>query len=254
MSTTNASSYQYRALKDDFYFINFRTMLHELLHHQAHNEKMTERPSKRIRDPFDVIAETEPAGKEWIIERWSKSRFAFRLLEINRIVPNPQFAAIKILDTTSEDISECNLSDERILLNKIRCINLLDQFLGVATYSMNTHVATSIAKLGQVEIDELYGAYGRRNQHFIIPLQVKGGSNRLSSLQTKQILAFCLNKFPQLICRPVSAQFISDNIIAMFELALIDSEIRIVEEKHYRLVTEKEIAQTDLDLYRSAGE
>jgi hypothetical protein len=37
-------------------------------------------------------------------------------------------------------------------------------------------------------------------------------------------------------CRPISVQFMADDVIAMFELTIIDDEIRVVEERHYRLV------------------
>jgi len=48
-------------------------------------------------------------------------------------------------------------------------------------------------------------------------------------------------KFPDLICRPVSAQFMDDNIIALFELMVENGNALIVEERHYRLVPSDQI-------------
>lgn len=45
--------------------------------------------------------------------------FAFRLLPIDRILPNPQMAAIKIPDATLEIVAAYALSDEQALLAKV---------------------------------------------------------------------------------------------------------------------------------------
>jgi hypothetical protein len=59
----------------------------------------------------------------------------------------------------------------------------------------------------------------------------------------------CAEKFPNLICRAVSAQFMSDERIAMFELAAQDGEIKVVDEKHYQLVPAKNISTKELQQY-----
>ncbi|MCC5808525.1 MAG: hypothetical protein JJU00_19515 [Opitutales bacterium] len=41
----------------------------------------------------------------------------------------------------------------------------------------------------------------------------------------------------------------ADDLIAVFELTIEEDEIRIVEEKHYRLVPSSEISAKDLRLY-----
>ncbi len=38
-----------------------------------------------------------------------------------------------------------------------------------------------------------------------------------------------------LTCRAIAAQFGRDDVIALFELALVGGEVRIVDERHYRL-------------------
>ena len=88
--------------------------------------------------------------------------------------------------------------------------------------------------------------YGRQ---FVIPVQAKGGSDQHGAIQTQQDIACCQAKFPSLICRPISAQFMSETRIALFELAVEDSELHIVEERHYRLVPAAEISPDDLRSY-----
>jgi len=71
----------------------------------------------------------------------------------------------------------------------------------------------------------------------------------LSVVQTKQDLRCCHEKFPDLICRAISTQFMADNLIALFELTVVDDQVRVVEERHYRLVPADQITAEDLKTY-----
>lgn len=195
------------------------------------------------------ILDTQPEGREWIIEGRGRALYCFSLVKVNRIVPNAQLAPIKVPDSTPEIVSAYALSDEQALLAKVRYNRLLDIFLGLATYSLQNHLRTTVQGLGQVEIDEIYAGIDKRGCQFVLPVQAKGGSDQLSGVQTKQDMACCEEKFPNLICRPISAQFIADDLIALFELTLEDGAIRIVEEKHYRLVPADRITTEDLRKY-----
>lgn len=206
--------------------------------------------SMRYRTPLpDSILKTQPPGKEWVIEGKGRSEYAFRLVAISQIFPNPQMAAIKIPDATPEIVGAYALSDEQALLAKVRYNRLLDIFLGIAAYSLQNHLRTTVKALGQVEIDEVYVAIDKRGRQYVIPVQAKGGNDRLSTVQTKQDIACCREKFPQLICRAVSAQFIMTDLIALFELGVSGEEIRILEERHYKLVPADQISKDELRAY-----
>lgn len=206
--------------------------------------------SMRYRSSLPVaITRTQPSGKEWVIEGKGKAEYAFRLVAISRIVPNLNMAVIKIPDATPEVVGAYALSDEQALLAKVRYNRLLDMFLGVAAYSLQNHLRTTVSDLGQVEIDEIYVAIDKRGRQYVLPVQAKGGTDQLSSVQTKQDIACCAEKFPGLICRAVSAQFIAEDLIALFELELSGEEIRIIEERHYRLVAADQISNSDLKTY-----
>jgi hypothetical protein len=196
-----------------------------------------------------AIAKTQPPGQEWVIEGRGRSLYVFRLKAINRIVPNPELAPIKIPDATPEIVAAYALSDEQALLAKVRYNRLLDIFLGVAAYSLQNHLRTTVTGLGQVEIDEIYVGLDKRGRQYVIPIQAKGGNDRLSTVQARQDVACCTEKYPQLLCRPISAQFIDADRIALFELAQCGDEIRIVEERHYQLVPADQISGDDLRAY-----
>jgi hypothetical protein len=48
------------------------------------------------------------------------------------------------------------LNDEQALLAKLRYNGLVDIFVGIACYSLQSHLRTTVSGLGQVEIDEIY--------------------------------------------------------------------------------------------------
>src|SRR5262249_17351358 len=104
--------------------------------------------------------------------------------------------------------------------------------------------------IGQVETDELYVGLDKKGIHYVVPVQAKGGKDRLSVVQIEQDLALCGEKFPSLICRPVGAQFMRDNVIALFEFGTTEKGVAIASERHYRLVAPDEVSDEDLKTYR----
>lgn len=206
--------------------------------------------SLRYRTPMpDAVLATQPEGMEWIIEGMGRALYAFKLVPINRIVPNPDLVTVKIPDATPEIISAYALSDEQALLAKVRYNRLIDIFLGLASYSLQNHLRTTVRGVGQIEIDEIYVGVDRHGRQYVMPVQAKGGADQLSVVQTKQDLLCCAEKFPNLICRAISTQFMADNLIALFELTVEDDHVKVVEERHYRLVPSDAITAEDLAKY-----
>jgi hypothetical protein len=100
---------------------------------------------------------------------------------------------------------------------------------------------TTVVTIGQVEIDEIYVGINKKGTQYVLPVQAKGGTNQLSVIQTRQDIRCCAEKFPGLVCRPVSVQFLFDKVVCMFELVEEEGEIRVLEEKHYHLLPADEI-------------
>lgn len=206
--------------------------------------------SIRYRVPLPgAVLTTQTPGMEWVIEGMGVSRYAFKLVRVNRIAPNKELITVKIPNATPEIISAYALSDEQALLAKVRYNRLVDIFLGIAAYSLQNHLRTTVKGIGQIEIDEIYVGIDRHGRQYVLPMQAKGGKDQLGVVQTKQDMACCVEKFPNLICRPIAAQFMADDLIAMFELSQESGEIKIVEEKHYRLVPADNIGPDDLAAY-----
>ena len=104
--------------------------------------------------------------------------------------------------------------------------------------------------IGQVETDELYVGVDTKGRHYVVPVQAKGGRDELNVVQIEQDMALCDSRFPELICRPVAAQFMHDDVIALFAFEKIDGEVRILTERHYKLVDPSELTAEDLAAYR----
>jgi len=208
--------------------------------------------SYRYRRPLPAeILERTPEGLEWLIEGTGKAEYVVRLTKMTRILPRSDLALIKIPDATPEIILANAMNDEQALLAKLRYNRLIDIFLGVTAYSLQNHLRTTIRQSVQIEIDEIYVGITKSGAQYIIPVQAKGGTDQLGSVQTRQDIMFAEEKYPNLICRTVSAQFIDKEKIAMFELDVEEDDIRIVEEKHYQLVSGHDISSKELSKYKS---
>jgi DNA-binding CsgD family transcriptional regulator len=108
--------------------------------------------------PETVRASAAP-GYEWVIELSGASTYRFTLAKINRLVPQASLAPIDIPDATPEIVLRYAQGDEQALLAQLRYNRLIDVFLGIATYSLQNHLRTSIRVdrgRTQIEIDELY--------------------------------------------------------------------------------------------------
>jgi len=206
----------------------------------------------RLDMPISIL-KTQPEGMEWIIEGAGRAKYVIKLVKINRILPNPDLITVKIPDSTPEIVSSYSLSDEQALLAKVRYNRLIDIFLGLTTYSLQNHLRTTVKDVGQIEIDEIYVGVDQSGCHYVIPVQAKGGNDQLSVVQTKQDILCCKEKYPELITRAISTQFMEDDLIAIFELTVQDEQVRLVSEKHYRLVPSADISPEDLSLYRNSS-
>jgi len=208
--------------------------------------------SFRFRVPLpDSIRSLVPEGKEWIIRPAGRSKYRFALVAEWSVAPNPNWSAIKVPDATPGLIEKYALSDEQALLAKLRYNRLIDIFTGVTCYSLQNHLRTTVANMGQVETDEIYVGVDRFGAHYVIPIQAKGGKDKLSVVQIEQDLALAAEKFPALVCRAIGAQFMDEGIIALFEFEVGGKGVTVRSERHYQLVPPEELSLEDMETYRN---
>ena len=199
----------------------------------------------------DYIVKRQPSKMEWVIEGTGRGKYAFVLVPLNRIVPRKNLLTIDIPDSTPEIIRAYALDDEQALLAIVRYNRLVDTFLGLTTYSIQNHLRTTVKNLGQIEIDELYFGIDTHGCHYVIPVQAKGGKDQISVVQTKQDIRWCAQKFPGMRCRAISAQFMTNERVAMFDLTLQGDVVKIADERHYKLTPYTSLDSTAILNYRS---
>lgn len=202
----------------------------------------------------EEIIHTAHDGYFWQIKNIGIAQHEFVLTQGSEFVePDAMLATTKIPDGTPSIVRKYSISDEQALLAIVRYNRLIDIFLGVTCYSLQNHLRTTVTGIGQVETDEIYVGIDKAGQQFIIPVQAKGGTDKLGISQIEQDLALCAEKYPELICRSIACQFVTRDIVAMFEFTIEDERIVKVNERHYKIVDATEINMDDLQAYRIHG-
>jgi len=191
--------------------------------------------------------------EEWVIRSVGKGKYVFARCPFHQVAPNPRLSKIKVLDSTPEIIRRYSLSDEQALLAILRYNRLVDIFTGVTCYSLQSHLRTFVKGTGQVETDEVYIGVSKTGEQFIFPIQAKGAKDSVGIIQVEQDFSVCASKFSALTCRPLAAQFVEDDLIALFEFERSEGEISIKEEKHYRVVPNEDLSDDEIVAYRSKG-
>lgn len=256
---------RYKALIEQIFFAHWKKRVREFEFHRDEIKKGAVKLSIRLPDnigdiPYsfryrtslpESIIRTQPNGLEWIIEGAGRSKYRFKLVKATRIRPRDDLIQTAIPDATPELIQLYALDDEQALLAIVRYNRLVDIFMGLATYSLQNHLRSTVAGIGQIEIDELYIGLDKRGCHYTIPVQAKGGKDQIGVVQTAQDIRYCEQTFPGVRCRPVAAQFMKDGVIALFELSLKADEVKVVEERHYKLVPATELDRAAIVDYRA---
>ncbi len=83
-----------------------------------------------------------------------------------------------------------------------------------------------------------------------MPVQAKSESDQIGRVQIEQDISLCEERWSALICRPVAAQMMDNDTIALFEFELQDDDVKIVSERHYQLVEPEQMTAQDLQSYR----
>lgn len=149
----------------------------------------------RSQMPPEIIS-AAPSGLAWVIELAGHGKYRFSLQKPNLIVPTDGRAEIKIPDSTPQIVIANALGDEQALLAKVRYNRMIDIFLRVTAYSLQNHLRTTVPLMGQIETDEVYVAVRNTGQQFVVPVQAKGGKDKIGIVQIKQDLALCKRNSP----------------------------------------------------------
>ncbi len=198
-----------------------------------------------------AIAACAPAGHRWIIRGKGRGAYAFEIVrEQVEIEPRSNLVRTKIPDCTPGLIELYAMNDEQALLARVRYNRLIDVFLGLTCHALQSHLRTHVTGIGQIEVDEIYIGVAKNGAHFVVPVQAKGAKDRLSIVQVEQDLAFCRNRFGDLVCRAVAAQVVGDGAICLMAFRDGDTGAELLDERHYLLVPAEQIDPAEIAGYR----
>ena len=202
--------------------------------------------SFRYRTPLpSSIQALATEGMMWVIRPAGRGLYRFSLIPLLDLTPNQNLAVTKAPNSTPGIVVMYSQGDEQSMLARLRYNRLIDVATGLTCYSLQNHFRTYIPDIGQVEIDEIYVGIDKRGAHYIIPVQAKSGTDSLSVVQIEQDFDVCEARFPSLIAKPIGAQFMDDQIVAIFEFERSGQEIRVSAERHYQLVEPDQVTESD---------
>ncbi len=210
----------------------------------------------------DQIRNCAPAGKAWLLLPNGKSSYRFVLAARAFLDPDTSKLPIKVPDSTPQLVARYAKSDEQAVLARIRYCRLVDIFLGLASFQLQSHMRTTIAHFNgaQTELDEIYVGIDGNGTQFVVPVQAKSRNERIGAIQVITDHFVCAEKFPTMIARTLAAKTIDVQIMEgfgqIFTIAIIeaavDSKYNVskLKEEHFQLVPAALISDDDLAAYR----
>lgn len=196
----------------------------------------------------EEIRSLAPKGKSWMLLPNGKSKYRFILTERAFIDIDLKLRPIEIPDSTPQLVARYAKNDEQAVLARIRYCRLIDIFMGIASFQLQSHMRTTIKKFNgaQTELDEIYVGVDRDGTQFVIPIQAKSPNERIGAIQIVTDHFVCLEKFPSMTARKVAAKIVEVTETVRFgkiyTIALIEADVdehfnvSIIQEVHFKLL------------------
>ena len=211
--------------------------------------------------PESILREAPP-DREWAIFPGGNAVYTLRTVPVNLIEPRQGLRTIRLPDATPGVISRYSLSDEQALLAlgplqpAARRVHRPGLLPAPEPSAHDHHHQRHRWRAQQLPGGDRR-PLRRSRQAWCSPYPARTGKRRLRRPQRDSDMAglsSCWPEFPDLIARPVAAQFMDDNVIALFEFEEANDEITIVRERHYNLVPSEELTRDELAAYRTAAQ
>lgn len=146
----------------------------------------------------------------WAIDGAGKSRYVFVKMSRAPYFDLPEdMDRTPIPDATPQIVLDYQSTDEQAVLARVRYNRLVDTFTGLTAYELQGHFRTTIAGMGQVEIDDLYLGVNEDGEWAAMPIEAKGGEELLGVVQIRALTLFARSRFPKLRIRPLGIKSLS---------------------------------------------
>ncbi|MGI0013929.1 MAG: hypothetical protein ACREBU_10890 [Nitrososphaera sp.] len=154
----------------------------------------------------------------WAIDGAGKSKYVFIKMSRAPYFDLPDdMDRTPIPDATPQIVLEYQSNDEQALLARVRYNRLVDTFTGLTTYQLQGHFRTTIPRIGQVEIDDLYLGVNEDGEWSAIPVEAKVGNELLGVVQVRALTLFAKNRFSGLRVRPLGIKALLDGTLLFVE-------------------------------------
>ncbi len=146
-----------------------------------------------------------------------KSGYVFVRLQRSPYIDIPSdLEAIPIHDATPQIVLKHTGTDEQALLSRIRYNRLVDIFMGLTAFHLQSHFRTTVAG-SQVEIDDLYIGVNTEGQGFLLPVEAKTFRENLGVTQIAAMVGFARQHYPELPVIPIGIKVLSDTSTMLIE-------------------------------------
>lgn len=179
----------------------------------------------------------------WAIEGQGKGKYVFRKLTRSPYFDIPSDIEVtNIPDSTPQIVLKYQSSDEQAALARIRYNRLLDIFTSLTTYHLQGHFRTTVANMGQVEIDDLYIGLDTDGDGFVLPIEAKIDSpkDQLGVIQITQMIQFAQAQFPDLVVRPIGVKLMLDGSYMFLEFTAVPNPDAIATKRYKRYLLVRE--------------
>lgn len=197
------------------------------------------------------IRDTAPEGRDWVVLPDGDAKYAFKLWALTTITSTTNHLQIKIPDSTPGLIDRYAMSDEQALLAILRYNRLIDIFLNMTCYHLQSHLRTKVRNVGQIEIDDLYIGVKSNGVHYLVTVQAKGKNDKLSTVQFWQDAQFAKERRPELVSMHVGAAFLANKAgVVLYSIVESEDEMMVADEQHFRLVPSSELSEAEVRQYK----
>lgn len=187
----------------------------------------------RHRSPIpDGIQQTARPGQEWVIETGESGQYSLVQRPNRQIEADPTAFDYLLEDQTPKAAREFGMKGAPLLDCILRNNEILKEFLGSTVEHLQSQVRTNVSGVGQVEVGSLFYC---EIDEAIIPVTLVAKSGEFNLNKAAQSMKFAAVHHPELNCRPVVAQLLSDRKIALFELTGSSEAPRVLQETHFTL-------------------
>jgi len=171
----------------------------------------------------------------WVIEGAGKGKYAFIRLKRTPYIHVPDDLYVtEIPEATPDIVLKYGGADEQAMLTRIRYNRLVDTFLSLTAYHLQSHIRSSVQDIGQVEVDDLYVGVDTAGEWYVIPIEAKsvGPKERLGVIQIRQMILFAKQHYGDLALRPVGIKPLDDGSYVFLEFD-DEAELEAISVKRY---------------------